>query len=54
MSQIATDIGTQLRHARETRGLTLRDIAAVTKISMISLTACSERRTSGRLPQRLG
>ena len=39
MDQIATDIGSRLRQAREQRGLTLRDIATTTKISMTALAA---------------
>lgn len=39
MDQIATDIGSRLRQAREKRGLTLRDIATTTEISMTALAA---------------
>lgn len=42
MDQIATDIGSRLRQAREWRGLTLRDIAATTKISMMALRAIEQ------------
>lgn len=49
MDQIATDIGFRLRQARETRGLTLRDIAASTKISMTALVAM-EHNDFARLP----
>ena len=49
MNQITTDIGSRLRQARETRGLTLRDIAATTKISMTALVAM-ERNDFARLP----
>ena len=49
MDQIATDIGSLLRQARETRGLTLRDIATTTKISMAALGAI-ERNDFARLP----
>jgi cytoskeleton protein RodZ len=49
MDQRVTDIGTRLRQARETRGLTLRDIATTTKISMTALTSI-ERNDFSRLP----
>ena len=49
MGQIATDMGTRLRQAREQRGLTLRDIATSTKISMTALAAI-ERNDFARLP----
>jgi cytoskeletal protein RodZ len=49
MAPIATDIGTRLREARETRGLTLRDIAQTTKISMAALVAM-EHNDFARLP----
>lgn len=49
MDQIATDIGSRLRQARETRGLTLRDIATTTKISMTALVAI-EHNDFARLP----
>jgi cytoskeletal protein RodZ len=49
MELIATDIGSRLRQAREHRGLTLRDIAATTKISMTALVAI-ERNDFDRLP----
>jgi cytoskeletal protein RodZ len=43
------DIGARLQHAREQRGLTLRDIADVTKISIVALRAI-ERNDFARLP----
>ncbi len=43
------DIGACLRHAREARGMTLRDIAMTTKISTSALGAI-ERNDFGRLP----
>ena len=49
MDKIPTDIGSRLREARETRGLTLRDIATTTKISMIALAAI-EHNDFARLP----
>jgi cytoskeletal protein RodZ len=49
MDQIATDIGSRLRQARETRGLSLRDIANTTKISTAALHAI-ERNDFARLP----
>jgi transcriptional regulator with XRE-family HTH domain len=49
MDQIATDIGSRLRQAREARGLTLRDLAATTKISMTALVAM-EHNDFARLP----
>lgn len=49
MDQIATDIGSRLRQAREARGLTLRDIATTTKISMTALVAI-EHNDFARLP----
>ena len=42
MNQQATDIGLRLRQAREARGISLRDIAATTKISMSALKAIEE------------
>ena len=49
MNHIATDIGSRLRQARETRGLALADIAAATKISMTALVAM-EHNDFARLP----
>jgi cytoskeleton protein RodZ len=49
MNETAPDIGARLRHARQARGLTLRDIADSTKISPVALTAI-ERNDFGRLP----
>ena len=49
MEHITTDVGSRLRQAREQRGLTLRDIAATTKISMTALVAM-ERNDFDRLP----
>lgn len=43
------DIGARLRRAREQRGLTLRDLAGQTKLSMIALRAI-ERNDFGALP----
>lgn len=43
------EIGTRLREARERRGLTLRDIADVTKISIHTLEKL-ERNDTKRLP----
>ena len=48
-AKTATDIGARLQHAREQRGLTLSDIAGVTKISARSLNAI-EQNDFGRLP----
>jgi cytoskeletal protein RodZ len=45
----AIDIGLRLRQAREARGLSLRDIAATTKISMSALKAIEENNLS-KLP----
>ena len=49
MDEIPTDIGSRLRQARETRGLTLRDIATTTKISMTALVAIEDN-DFARLP----
>jgi cytoskeletal protein RodZ len=49
MDQTAIDIGSRLRQAREQRGLTLRDIAATTKISVLALVAI-EQNAFDRLP----
>jgi cytoskeletal protein RodZ len=49
MEPTSTDIGARLQHAREQRGLTLRDIANVTKISMTALRAI-EQNDFARLP----
>lgn len=49
MDQNSTDIGSRLRLAREQRGLSLRDIAATTKISIAALAAI-ERNEFARLP----
>jgi cytoskeletal protein RodZ len=49
MNDGRADIGARLRQARERRGLSLRDIASVTKISMMALKAI-ERNEFGRLP----
>jgi transcriptional regulator with XRE-family HTH domain len=49
MEQATTDIGSRLLHAREQRGLTLRDIANATKISMPALRAI-EQNDFARLP----
>jgi cytoskeletal protein RodZ len=49
MEPTSTDIGGRLQHAREQRGLTLRDVANVTKISMIALRAI-EQNDFARLP----
>jgi cytoskeleton protein RodZ len=46
---MADDIGAYLREARERGGITLRDVAAATKISVSSLEAL-ERNDIGRLP----
>ena len=47
--QFLTDVGTRLREARERRGVTLHEIANVTKISMVTLKAI-ERNDIARLP----
>jgi cytoskeletal protein RodZ len=49
MEPASTDIGSRLQYAREQRGLTLRDIANVTKISMTALRAI-EQNDFARLP----
>jgi cytoskeletal protein RodZ len=49
MDQMATDIGSRLKRAREQRGLSLRDIANTTKISTAALIAI-ERNDFARLP----
>jgi transcriptional regulator with XRE-family HTH domain len=49
MDQGKADIGSRLRQARQRRGLSLRDIANVTKISTLALKAI-ERNEFGRLP----
>jgi cytoskeletal protein RodZ len=49
MDQTATDMGSRLRQAREQRGLTLRDVARTTKISMSVLVAI-EHNDFARLP----
>jgi cytoskeleton protein RodZ len=49
MDQITPDIGSRLRVAREERGLTLRDVANVTKISTTALHAI-EHNEFARLP----
>ena len=49
MRPMTTDVGSRLRQAREQRGLTLRDIASATKISMTALKAI-ERNEFTRLP----
>jgi transcriptional regulator with XRE-family HTH domain len=49
MEPEATDIGSRLKYAREQRGLTLRDIATTTKISMTALRAI-EQNDFARLP----
>lgn len=46
MDQRAIDIGLRLRQAREARGITLHDIAATTKISLIALKAIEENNLS--------
>ncbi len=46
---MADDIGAHLREARERAGITLRDVAAATKISVPALEAL-ERNDIGRLP----
>ncbi|MGE3490069.1 MAG: helix-turn-helix domain-containing protein [Vicinamibacterales bacterium] len=45
----AHNIGARLRHAREQRGLSLRDVANRTKLSIIALRAI-ERNDFGALP----
>ncbi len=47
--QFLTDVGTRLREARERRGVTLYEVANVTKISMVTLKAI-ERNDIARLP----
>ena len=49
MEHITTDIGSQIRQARELRGLTIRDIANTTKISTAALNAI-EQNDFARLP----
>jgi cytoskeletal protein RodZ len=49
MAPPPTDIGATLQQARLDRGLAIRDVANVTKISPVSLTAI-ERNDFGRLP----
>ena len=49
MDQMATDIGSRLKRAREQRGLTLRDIANTTKLSTAALNAI-ECNDFARLP----
>jgi cytoskeleton protein RodZ len=49
MEHITADIGSRIRHAREQRGLTLRDIANTTKISTAALNAI-EHNDFARLP----
>jgi len=49
MEQMATNIGSRIRQAREQRGLTLRDIANTTKISTTALNAI-EHNDFARLP----
>lgn len=49
MKQFAEDIGGSLRQAREQRGLTVRDLAGRTKLSVIVLQAI-ERNDFGVLP----
>ena len=49
VQQVADDFGQKLREARERRGLSLRQIASATKISMITLEAL-ERNDIARLP----
>jgi cytoskeletal protein RodZ len=49
MEHITTDIGSRIRHAREQRGLTIRDIANTTKISTAALNAI-EHNDFARLP----
>lgn len=49
MTVAAHDIGGRLRYAREQRGLTLRDLANRTRLSIIALRAI-ERNDFGALP----
>lgn len=49
MTVPAHDIGARLRQAREQRGLSLRDLAGRTKLSIIALRAI-ERNDFGALP----
>jgi cytoskeleton protein RodZ len=49
VTRASTDFGSKLRAARERRGLSLRQIASATKISMITLEAL-ERNDITRLP----
>jgi len=49
MTVSAHDIGARLRQAREQRGLSLRDLASRTKLSIIALRAI-ERNDFGALP----
>jgi cytoskeleton protein RodZ len=49
MTVAAHDIGARLRRAREQRGLSLRDLANRTKLTMIALRAI-ERNDFGALP----
>ncbi len=49
MTVAAHDIGARLRHAREQRGLTLRDLANRTKLTIVTLRAI-ERNDFGALP----
>ena len=49
MSADRADFGSRLRAAREARGVSLRDIAAATKISVLVLEAL-ERNDASRLP----
>jgi cytoskeletal protein RodZ len=44
-----SDLGARLKDARQARGLSLRDIEATTKISVVALEAL-ERHEYGRLP----
>jgi cytoskeletal protein RodZ len=46
VAQRATNIGLRLRQAREARGVSLRDIAATTKISISALKAIEENNLS--------
>jgi cytoskeletal protein RodZ len=46
VAQQATNIGLRLRQAREARGVSLRDIAATTKISISALKAIEENNLS--------
>jgi cytoskeletal protein RodZ len=52
MAHTSSDIGSRLQHAREQRGLSLRDIADVTKISTTALRAI-EQNDFARLPEGL-